>query len=105
MGCLTRTLLVRGCLSNPAIQTPAPACRLPEGAAVTINGVNFTISYAGGTNSNDVVLSEGAGTTLVEINAGNLLITDANGGDTNDTLAITRLSVPIASASATQITS
>ena len=40
-----------------------------EGATVTINGVNFTISYVGGTNNNDVVLTETV-PPVVDLNAG-----------------------------------
>ena len=31
---------------------------LPEGSALTISGVPFTISYVGGTNHNDIVLTQ-----------------------------------------------
>ena len=47
---------------------------LPEGAAVTINGVNFAISYVGG-SGNDVVLYE-ADTNIHLDGSGNLVIDD-----------------------------
>ena len=60
---------------------------LAEGATVTINGVNFKISYVGGTG-NDVTLS-GLDTTTTLDGSGNLVITDANGvGTSNDSLTI-----------------
>ena len=66
---------------------------LLEGATITNflgSGLTATITYAGGTGSNDVVLTLAAATTTdVVVSGGNLVITDANGGNTNDTLTIT----------------
>jgi hypothetical protein len=58
---------------------------LAEQATVTINGVNFKISYVGGTG-NDVTLSA-AGTTLTLDGSNNLVITDT-GSTSNDALTI-----------------
>ena len=84
---------------------------LAEGATVTINGVQKKLTYIGGTG-NDVALVP-LGTTDVGLSAGNLAITDADGGNTNDTLTITlnganvRINDPLnllaAGAGATQI--
>ena len=69
---------------------------LPQGASLGTNflnsGISATISYTGGTG-NDVVIIMGnpAGTTIVDAADGNLVITDVQGGDTDDTLTITRV--------------
>ena len=42
---------------------------LAEGATVTINGINFKISYVGGTDNNDIVLTETV-PPVVDLNAG-----------------------------------
>jgi autotransporter-associated beta strand protein len=61
-----------------------------EGATVLTNvagsGCDLKISYVGGTNGNDVVLIAVNSVTLDGSN--NLVVTDANGGTTNDTLTI-----------------
>lgn len=68
---------------------------LSEGAMISPNflnsGLSATISYVGGTG-NDVVIVMGnpAGTTSVAVSNGNLVITDIAGGNTNDTLTISR---------------
>ena len=64
---------------------------LAEGAIVSANflgsGLSATISYIGGTG-NDVVLTVISGETGVVLSGGNLVITDGNGGTSNDTLTI-----------------
>ena len=68
---------------------------LPEGATVSTNflgsGSAATISYIGGTG-NDAVITVGQppGTTSVAIVGGNLVITDINGGTTDDRITIGR---------------
>jgi hypothetical protein len=68
---------------------------IAEGTLISANflgsGLPASVSYVGGTG-NDVVINVGGapGTTTVEVNGGNLIITDAMGGDTNDSLTITR---------------
>ena len=44
---------------------------LPEGSTVTVNGVDFTLSYAGG-DGNDVTLTSGHVPTTFEVSAGDL---------------------------------
>ncbi len=51
---------------------------LPEGAIVAINGVPFQITYQGGTDNNDVVLTEVANVNVV-LDSGNLTFTDLLG--------------------------
>lgn len=66
---------------------------LPEGATVSTDflgsGFSATISYEGGTG-NDVVITVGQppGTTSVAVIDGNLIITDINGGTTDDRITI-----------------
>jgi autotransporter-associated beta strand protein len=62
---------------------------LPEGTAITVSGQVFTISYIGG-DGNDVVLTaEGTAETDVSINgSGHLVVTDINGGTSDDRLTI-----------------
>ncbi len=73
---------------------------LSEGALVATNflnsGLSATISYVGGTG-NDVVIVMGnpAGTTSVAVTNGDLVITDIAGGNTDDTLTISRNGVNI----------
>ena len=84
---------------------------LPEASIVTINGVQKRLTYIGG-DGNDVALVPPA-TTDVGLSGGNLVITDGNGGTTNDSLTITlnganvRISDPanvlLAGSGATQI--
>ncbi|MGZ0171721.1 MAG: tail fiber protein, partial [Planctomycetales bacterium] len=66
---------------------------LPEGAIVAANvgssGESLVISYAAGTNSNDVVLTAVTPETTIDIVNGNLVVTDANGGNSNDNLTFT----------------
>lgn len=65
---------------------------LGEGTPVTINGTTFTITYMGG-SGNDVVLIEPgtpAPETAVDLVAGDLIITDINGGTTADTIILKR---------------
>ncbi|WP_254507965.1 hypothetical protein [Anatilimnocola floriformis] len=68
---------------------------LPQGASLGANflnsGLSASISYTGGTG-NDVVIIIGnpPGTTMVDVTDGNMLITDVLGGDTDDTLTLTR---------------
>ena len=45
----------------------------PEGSTVTISGINFLISYVGGSNNNDVVLVQAE--TSVFVTGGNLVVT------------------------------
>src|SRR5262245_30253344 len=59
---------------------------LPEGAVVTINGVNFSITYHGG-DGNDVVLSAVVADTFITLVGGNLTIADINTAS-DDTLTI-----------------
>jgi fibronectin-binding autotransporter adhesin len=59
---------------------------LPESSTVTINTVGFNLSYVGGSNNNDVVLVQAQ--TTVFLTGGNLVITDVNGGTSNDLLTI-----------------
>ena len=65
---------------------------LPEGAAFDVGEQTFTISYAAGSGSNNVVLTaQGLAETMVSLDGcrcGNLQITDINGGVSNDTLTI-----------------
>ena len=67
---------------------------LSEGAPVTINGVTFNITYAGGSASNDVVLMQ-AGVPAIETSAnligGDLVIRDVNGGASDDTITLKRM--------------
>ncbi|MCI0332736.1 MAG: hypothetical protein L0228_05895, partial [Planctomycetes bacterium] len=58
----------------------------PEGSFVTINGVNFRLTYVGG-DGNDVVLIQNTGTTTVDVIGGNLLVTDV-GSVTDDHLIV-----------------
>ena len=37
---------------------------LPEGSLVSINGLSFVISYTGGSDGNDVVLTENSAPTI-----------------------------------------
>lgn len=68
---------------------------LAEGATVSTNflgsGISATISYVGGTG-NDAVITVGQppGTTSVAVVGGNLVITDINGGTTDDRITIGR---------------
>lgn len=59
---------------------------LPEGATVAINGINFAITYIGGSNNNDVMLVQAE--TSIIVSGGNLIVSDINGGSTNDMLTI-----------------
>ena len=59
---------------------------LAEGATVTINSVNFVITYAGGTG-NDVVLAQVE--SSVGLSGGNVTFSDLSGAATNDNLTIT----------------
>ncbi|MFO0821305.1 MAG: autotransporter-associated beta strand repeat-containing protein [Pirellulales bacterium] len=77
-------VIVNNDSNDPVIGTFAG---LPEGSTVSINGVNFVLSYVGGSNNNDVVLMEAE--TSVLVSGGNLVVTDINGGATNDDLTIT----------------
>lgn len=61
---------------------------LAEGTPVVVNGVTFTISYAGGTDTNDVVLTQPAVQTGITLNSGSLQITDLAAGGHNDMLTI-----------------
>ncbi|NQV25070.1 MAG: FG-GAP repeat protein, partial [Rhodopirellula sp.] len=62
---------------------------LAEGAVFIIGSTTFQISYAGGTDNNDVVLTAVAPETTIEIVNGNLVVTNANGGTSNDNLTFT----------------
>src|SRR5262249_30552934 len=59
---------------------------LPEGSVVTINGVNFALTYVGGTG-NDVVLVQSEGE--VTLSGGNVTFSDV-AGNTNDTVTVTK---------------
>ena len=63
---------------------------LAEGDAFTVGGQRFTITYQGGTNGNGVVLRAVVNvTTDVRVDgSGNLVVTDAAGGSTDDTLTV-----------------
>ncbi|MFM9959810.1 MAG: beta strand repeat-containing protein, partial [Planctomycetaceae bacterium] len=61
---------------------------LAEGATVTINGVNFKISYVGGTG-NDVVLLPGS-TITASIVGNDLVIQDTDGTGKNNVLSVSR---------------
>ncbi|MAS94337.1 MAG: hypothetical protein CMO55_14155 [Verrucomicrobiales bacterium] len=63
---------------------------MPEGALLSLGGAEFQISYAGGDGNDIVLVSLGIADTDVNLDgSGNLVITDANGGDTDDTILIT----------------
>jgi autotransporter-associated beta strand protein len=53
-------VLINNDSTDAIMGTPGTFAGLAEGATVVINGVSFTISYAGGTNTNDVVLVQPA---------------------------------------------
>jgi autotransporter-associated beta strand protein len=61
---------------------------LPEGSPVTINGVSFKITYAGGVGANDVVLVQPAFDTELTLAAGDLVVTDVTAGGHDDALTI-----------------
>ncbi|MDF1754813.1 MAG: autotransporter-associated beta strand repeat-containing protein [Verrucomicrobiales bacterium] len=62
---------------------------LPEGTAVSLGGAEFTISYTGGDGNDIVLVNQGVADTGIALNSGNLVITDTNGGDTDDSLRFT----------------
>ena len=59
-------VIVNNTGSSPIIGTfmDTNGTPLPEGATITISGVQFTISYVGGPNGNSVTLTEQAATTV-----------------------------------------
>jgi mucin-19 len=64
---------------------------LPEGATISNflgSGLDATITYAGGTGGNDVVLTVIPHDTFVTLSGGALTITDVNGNTSNDSLTI-----------------
>ena len=61
---------------------------IPEGGAFTVGGVRFLITYAGGANHNDVVLTVQNFTTQLSLSSGNLVVADITAGGQNDNLTI-----------------
>ena len=61
---------------------------IPEGGAFVVGGNRFVITYAGGTNNNDVVLTVQNFTSQVALVSGDLVVSDVAGGGQNDSLTI-----------------
>ena len=59
-----------------------------EGASFMVGGNRFVITYAGGSDNNDVVLTVQNITTEIALTAENLVITDVAAGGQDDTLTI-----------------
>jgi hypothetical protein len=63
-----------------------------EGGSFTVSGQRFVLTYAGGTNSNDVVLTRedaSSFTTELKLDAsGNLVVSDISSGGQDDTLTV-----------------